>query len=144
MLTFPCLTLLLQQVPLVLCSLQVQVSSTRLSALVIHIDSLSQVFCLFCWIFLSRLFTAAFLKHPRTPPGALGMDYQTADSEHPMKRIRPGQPDEVQKLEKPSLLPLGFLIFWFILTSKNILFRFPFLVQHLPTIIRQTIFQKMF
>lgn len=41
---------------------------------------------------------AAFLKHPRTPPGALGMDYQTADSEHPMKRIRPGQPDEVSFL----------------------------------------------
>ncbi|KAG5524381.1 hypothetical protein RHGRI_031142 [Rhododendron griersonianum] len=41
---------------------------------------------------------AAFLKHPRTPPGALGMDYQTADSEHLMKRIRPGQPDEVSFL----------------------------------------------
>ncbi|CAK9136065.1 unnamed protein product [Ilex paraguariensis] len=38
---------------------------------------------------------AAFLKHPRTPPGAPGMDYQTADSEHLMKRIRVGQSDEV-------------------------------------------------
>ncbi|KAG6397162.1 hypothetical protein SASPL_143327 [Salvia splendens] len=38
---------------------------------------------------------AAFLKHPRTPPGGPGMDYQTADSEHLMKRLRPGQPDEV-------------------------------------------------
>ncbi|XP_059641572.1 protein TOPLESS-RELATED PROTEIN 2-like [Cornus florida] len=39
---------------------------------------------------------AAFLnKHPRTPPGAPGMDYQTADSEHLMKRIRTGQSDEV-------------------------------------------------
>ncbi|GMQ04078.1 hypothetical protein CsSME_00049623 [Camellia sinensis var. sinensis] len=38
---------------------------------------------------------AAFLKHPRTPPGAPGMDYQTADSEHLMKRIRSGQSDEV-------------------------------------------------
>ncbi|KAA8525101.1 hypothetical protein F0562_007035 [Nyssa sinensis] len=37
----------------------------------------------------------AFLKHPRTPPGAPGMDYQTADSEHLMKRIRTGQSDEV-------------------------------------------------
>ncbi|KAL2455703.1 Topless-related protein 1 [Forsythia ovata] len=39
--------------------------------------------------------SAAFLKHPRTPPGAPGMDYQTADSEHLMKRIRAGQSDEV-------------------------------------------------
>ncbi|XP_052209602.1 protein TOPLESS-RELATED PROTEIN 2-like isoform X2 [Diospyros lotus] len=38
---------------------------------------------------------AAFLKHPRTPPGAPAMDYQTADSEHLMKRIRSGQSDEV-------------------------------------------------
>nr|GMD74718.1 protein TPR2-like isoform X2 [Ipomoea batatas] len=29
---------------------------------------------------------AAFLKHPRTPPGVPGMDYQTADSEHLIKR----------------------------------------------------------
>ncbi|CAI9759508.1 unnamed protein product [Fraxinus pennsylvanica] len=39
--------------------------------------------------------SAAFLKHPRTPPGGPGMDYQTADSEHLMKRIRAGQSDEV-------------------------------------------------
>ncbi|KAJ4720993.1 Protein TOPLESS-like protein [Melia azedarach] len=38
---------------------------------------------------------AAFLKHPRTPTGISGMDYQSADSEHLMKRIRTGQPDEV-------------------------------------------------
>ncbi|XVE62238.1 hypothetical protein DITRI_Ditri06bG0102000 [Diplodiscus trichospermus] len=38
---------------------------------------------------------AAFLKHPRTPSGMLGMDYQSADSEHLMKRIRTGQSDEV-------------------------------------------------
>ncbi|XAR70707.1 hypothetical protein NMG60_11027659 [Bertholletia excelsa] len=38
---------------------------------------------------------AAFLKHPRTPSGAPGMDYQTADSDHLMKRIRSGQSDEV-------------------------------------------------
>ncbi|KAK4486314.1 hypothetical protein RD792_008985 [Penstemon davidsonii] len=37
----------------------------------------------------------AFLKHPRTPTGGPGMDYQTADSEHLMKRLRAGQPDEV-------------------------------------------------
>ncbi|KAL6533647.1 Protein TOPLESS-RELATED PROTEIN 2 [Orobanche hederae] len=37
----------------------------------------------------------AFLKHPRTPPGGPGMEYQTADSEHLMKRLRVGQPDEV-------------------------------------------------
>ncbi|XP_010243111.1 PREDICTED: protein TPR2-like [Nelumbo nucifera] len=38
---------------------------------------------------------AAFLKHPRTPTSAPGMDYQSADSEHLMKRIRTGQSDEV-------------------------------------------------
>ncbi|GMI88751.1 WUS-INTERACTING PROTEIN 1, TOPLESS [Hibiscus trionum] len=38
---------------------------------------------------------AAFLKHPRTPSGMPGIDYQSADSEHLMKRIRTGQPDEV-------------------------------------------------
>ncbi|KAL5230740.1 hypothetical protein ABZP36_029516 [Zizania latifolia] len=39
--------------------------------------------------------TAAFLKHPRTPTSAAGIDYQSADSEHLMKRMRVGQPDEV-------------------------------------------------
>ncbi|KAM0853944.1 hypothetical protein ACQ4PT_050750 [Festuca glaucescens] len=39
--------------------------------------------------------TAAFLKHPRTPTSAPGIDYQSADSEHLMKRMRVGQPDEV-------------------------------------------------
>ncbi|KAL5837032.1 hypothetical protein ACOSQ3_014201 [Xanthoceras sorbifolium] len=38
---------------------------------------------------------AAFLKHPRTPTGMTAMDYQSADSEHLMKRIRTGQSDEV-------------------------------------------------
>ncbi|XP_021283560.1 protein TPR2-like isoform X1 [Herrania umbratica] len=38
---------------------------------------------------------AAFLKHPRTPSGMPGMDYQSADSEHLLKRIRTGQSDEV-------------------------------------------------
>ncbi|KAL9436630.1 hypothetical protein AB3S75_022645 [Citrus x aurantiifolia] len=36
-----------------------------------------------------------FLKHPRTPTGMTGMDYQSADSDHLMKRIRTGQSDEV-------------------------------------------------
>ncbi|RWV90178.1 hypothetical protein GW17_00047640 [Ensete ventricosum] len=40
---------------------------------------------------------AAFLKHPRTPTSAPGLDYQTADSEHLMKRMRMGQSDEVWK-----------------------------------------------
>ncbi|URD94706.1 CTLH [Musa troglodytarum] len=39
--------------------------------------------------------TAAFLKHPRTPTSAPGMDYQTADSEHLIKRMRMGQSEEV-------------------------------------------------
>ncbi|XP_011626946.1 protein TPR2 isoform X1 [Amborella trichopoda] len=38
---------------------------------------------------------AAFLKHPRTPTSAPGIDYQSADSEHLMKRIRAGPSDEV-------------------------------------------------
>ncbi|MCD7461676.1 Protein TOPLESS-RELATED PROTEIN 2 [Datura stramonium] len=38
---------------------------------------------------------AAFLKHPRTNPGGPGMDFQMADSEHLMKRMRAGQSDEV-------------------------------------------------
>ncbi|KAK9067845.1 hypothetical protein SSX86_011956 [Deinandra increscens subsp. villosa] len=38
---------------------------------------------------------AAFLKHPRTPPGGPGLEYQMADSEHLMKRARVGPPDEV-------------------------------------------------
>ncbi|KMZ66500.1 WD-40 repeat protein-like [Zostera marina] len=38
---------------------------------------------------------AAFPKHPRTPSGAPGMDYQSGDSEQLMKRIRTGQSDEV-------------------------------------------------
>lgn len=41
--------------------------------------------------------SAALLKHPRTPPtnSNPGLDYQSADSEHLVKRIRPGQTDEV-------------------------------------------------
>ncbi|CAA7411003.1 unnamed protein product [Spirodela intermedia] len=38
--------------------------------------------------------SAPFLKHPRTPPTAPGMEYQ-ADSEHLMKRIRAGHSEEV-------------------------------------------------
>ncbi|PWA36116.1 LIS1 homology motif protein [Artemisia annua] len=38
---------------------------------------------------------AAFLKHPRTPPGGPGFEYQMADSEHSMKRARVGPSDEV-------------------------------------------------
>ncbi|XP_068635481.1 protein TOPLESS-RELATED PROTEIN 2-like isoform X1 [Aristolochia californica] len=38
---------------------------------------------------------AAFLKHPRTPTSAPGVDYPSADSEHLMKRMRTGQSDEV-------------------------------------------------
>ena len=40
------------------------------------------------------LFAVAFLKHPITPT-VPGMDYQTADSEHLMKRILVSQSDEV-------------------------------------------------
>ncbi|KAI3764002.1 hypothetical protein L2E82_14002 [Cichorium intybus] len=42
--------------------------------------------------------TAAFLKHPRTPPGGgPGLEYHMAESEHLMKRARLGPSDEVQK-----------------------------------------------
>ncbi|CAM8927593.1 unnamed protein product [Rhodiola kirilowii] len=37
----------------------------------------------------------AFLKHHRTPTPVSGMDYQSAESEQLMKRIRMAQPDEV-------------------------------------------------
>lgn len=40
--------------------------------------------------------SAAFLKRPRTPPSnGPAVDYQSADSEHLMKRIRGGQSEEV-------------------------------------------------
>lgn len=39
---------------------------------------------------------AAIVKRPRTPPNNNAMDYQTADSEHVLKRQRPfGVPEEV-------------------------------------------------
>lgn len=53
----------------------------------------SNVVWFFVWMLY--LFTSAFLKHPRTPTSAPGIDYQSADSEHLMKRMRVGQPDEV-------------------------------------------------
>ncbi|PIA58831.1 hypothetical protein AQUCO_00500636v1 [Aquilegia coerulea] len=39
--------------------------------------------------------SAPFLKHPRTPPNAPGMDYQSADSEHLLKRMCIGPSEEV-------------------------------------------------
>ncbi|KAG1361982.1 Protein TPR2 [Cocos nucifera] len=39
--------------------------------------------------------TAAFLKHPRIPTSIPGMDYQIADSENLMKKMRTGHFDEV-------------------------------------------------
>ncbi|KAL5724564.1 Protein TOPLESS-RELATED PROTEIN 2 [Ranunculus cassubicifolius] len=39
--------------------------------------------------------SAPFLKHPRTPPSASGMDYQLASSEHLLKRMRTGPSEEV-------------------------------------------------
>lgn len=46
-------------------------------------------------ILLQLMRAAAFLKHPRTPTSVTGIDYQSADSEHFIKRIRTGQSDEV-------------------------------------------------
>lgn len=49
---------------------------------------------LFAYYVLSIL--SAILKRPRTPPNNAAVDYQTADSEHALKRSRPfGMSDEV-------------------------------------------------
>ncbi|KNA11838.1 hypothetical protein SOVF_131310 isoform A [Spinacia oleracea] len=48
------------------------------------------------------------VKRPRTPPNNNAMDYQTADSEHVLKRQRPfGVPEEVNNLPI-NILPVGF------------------------------------
>jgi hypothetical protein len=57
--------------------------------------------------------TAALLKRPRTPPGSIPtVDYQTADSEHLMKRARAGvQPDEVKTVSAIIGLMVYFHVF---------------------------------
>ncbi|KAJ4957403.1 hypothetical protein NE237_024514 [Protea cynaroides] len=52
---------------------------------------------------------AAILKRPRTPPTSnLAVDYQTADSEHALKRPRPlGMQDEVNNLPV-NILPVAY------------------------------------
>lgn len=59
---------------------------------------------------------AAFLKHPRTPTNAPGMDYQTADSEHLMKRMRTGPSDEV-----PKIIGFFFLFFFVVGAMRKII-----------------------
>ena len=51
----------------------------------------------YIYIYVYLLMLAAILKRPRTPPtNNPAMDYQTADSEHVLKRPRPfGISDEV-------------------------------------------------
>lgn len=105
------------------------------------------------------LFVAAFLKHPRTPPGAPGLDYQMAESEHLMKRMRAGQSDEVWITGSSSaylentFACLGYF-FWFVILvryhfcafifDKNIFRRCPFLVLHiLPIYTLPMTFQKL-
>ncbi|GMP74627.1 hypothetical protein CsSME_00031998 [Camellia sinensis var. sinensis] len=52
--------------------------------------------------------TSSILKHPRTPTNNAAVDYQTADSEHVLKRSRPfGMPDEVNNLPV-NILPVGY------------------------------------
>ncbi|CAI0542828.1 unnamed protein product [Linum tenue] len=53
--------------------------------------------------------TAAILKRPRTPPtNNLALDYQTADSEHVLKRTRPfGMSEEVNNLPV-NILPVAY------------------------------------
>jgi len=56
------------------------------------------------------MFSATLLKRPRTPPSTTPtVDYQSADSEHLMKRARPGvQPvDEVKTVS--IMIHLSFL-----------------------------------
>ena len=51
--------------------------------------ALNGIYCL--WIY--ELVGALLNKRPRTPPGtASGLDYQTADSENLLKRVRPPGP----------------------------------------------------
>ncbi|KAA8523000.1 hypothetical protein F0562_009423 [Nyssa sinensis] len=51
---------------------------------------------------------AALLKRPRTPPTNPAVDYQTADSEHALKRSRPfGISDEVNN-PPVNMLPVGY------------------------------------
>ncbi|XP_055960299.1 topless-related protein 4-like isoform X2 [Mercurialis annua] len=57
---------------------------------------------------LSAANNAAILKRPRTPTNNPAMDYQTADSEHVLKRTRPfGISDEVSNLPV-NILPVGY------------------------------------
>ncbi|KAF5957371.1 hypothetical protein HYC85_004596 [Camellia sinensis] len=52
--------------------------------------------------------TSSILKRPRTPTNNAAVDYQTADSEHVLKRSRPfGMPDEVNNLPV-NILPVGY------------------------------------
>ena len=55
---------------------------------------------------LNLIVIASMLKHPRTPPTSnLALDYQTADSEHMLKRSRPfGISDEVLDTQFELLL----------------------------------------
>ncbi len=57
--------------------------------------------------------SAALLKRPRTPPGSTPtVDYQTADSEHLMKRAKGGvQPDEVKTVSISFVLTVHFHAF---------------------------------
>lgn len=83
----------------------VQPPNTGTNTLHLHVVCLFNLINLLCFfiypeVFFSFEFLAAFLKHARTPSVPPGMDYQSADSEHLMKRMRVGQPDEVQALKK--------------------------------------------
>ncbi|GMP39598.1 hypothetical protein CsSME_00010367 [Camellia sinensis var. sinensis] len=52
--------------------------------------------------------TSSILKCPRTPTNNAAVDYQTADSEHVLKRSRPfGMPDKVNNLPV-NILPVGY------------------------------------
>ncbi|KAI3709761.1 hypothetical protein L2E82_39527 [Cichorium intybus] len=57
--------------------------------------------------------TAAFLKHPRTPPGGgPGLEYHMAESEHLMKRARLGPSDEVCNDENQPLKFHGVMLYF--------------------------------
>ena len=65
--------------------------------LLFKVTSLFPSKLMYFYLFVSFIMVAAILKRPRTPPtNNPAMDYQTADSEHVLKRSRPfGISDEV-------------------------------------------------
>lgn len=59
----------------------------------------------YCSLFYLYFVIASMLKRPRTPTTNPAVDYQTADSEHVLKRTRPfGLSEEVKSISISSVL----------------------------------------